>query len=167
VLQGSENDSANWSYLRLADRIRQFGELEGEDRIQLFRRITFNILVNNDDDHPRNTALISNAGGWRLSPAYDIVPKPVLSQERFLAMEIGTGGRSATRENLLSQSPRFGLDVQRAAAIINEIQSTISQRWYPVFREAGVPAADCERVSAAMLNPGFEWQSEANRGFGR
>ncbi|PSH58922.1 type II toxin-antitoxin system HipA family toxin [Phyllobacterium sophorae] len=159
VLQGSENDRSNWSYLRLADRIRQFGKVEGEDRIQLFRRIAFNILVNNDDDHPRNTALTSNAGGWRLSPAYDLVPKPVLSQQRFLAMEIGTGGRSATRENLLSQSPRFALDVQRAAAIINEIQSTIAQRWYPVFREAGVTAADCESVRAAMLNPGFEWRS--------
>ncbi|MEI5679534.1 MULTISPECIES: type II toxin-antitoxin system HipA family toxin [unclassified Mesorhizobium] len=161
VIQGAENEHSNWSYVRLADRIRQFGSAEGRDRAQLFRRIAFNMLVNNDDDHPRNTAMISDANqGWRLSPAYDLVPKPVLSQERYLAMEVGIAGRIATRQNLLSQCQRFGLNIPTAEAIVEEIRSIIERRWYDIFRESGVPEADCEAVRGAMLNPGFEWKAE-------
>lgn len=161
IVQGSENDRSNWSYVRFADRIRQFGSAECRDRAQLFRRIAFNMLVNNDDDHPRNTAMISDGRGWRLSPAYDLVPKPVLSQERYLAMEVGTAGRRATRQNLVSQCQRFGLAAEEANAVIDHVRSIVQQRWHAIFREVGVSPTDCEAIGGAMLNPGFEWKTES------
>ena len=44
--------------------------------------MVFNAAVTNNDDHPRNHALLRRQKGWRLSPAYDLVPAPVVSLER-------------------------------------------------------------------------------------
>ncbi len=63
-----------WSYLLLADEMRRWSAKNDEDRRELFRRMAFNAMVTNNDDHPRNHALLHTNGGWRLSPAYDIVP---------------------------------------------------------------------------------------------
>lgn len=47
-------------------------------------------MVTNNDDHPRNHALLQTLGGWRLSPAYDILPVPMVSVEpRELALKVG------------------------------------------------------------------------------
>jgi serine/threonine-protein kinase HipA len=54
------------------------------DRDELYARIAFNIRVSNDDDHLRNHAFIWDASGkgWRLSPLYDVVPRPQIGHER-------------------------------------------------------------------------------------
>ena len=87
--------------------------------LELFRRMAFNALVSNLDDHPRNHAIISQAGsrGWRLSPAYDVPPTPAISEDRRnLAMACRSGGRRASAGNLLSECGRFGIGCDEAAA---------------------------------------------------
>ncbi len=72
--------------------------------------MVFNAAVTNNDDHPRNHALLRRPKGWCLSPAYDLVPTPVVSLERRdLALTVGNYGRTASHYNLLSQAGRFGL----------------------------------------------------------
>ena len=63
----------------------------------------FNAAVSNLDDHPRNHAVLAKARQWRLSPAYDLTPSPVVARERRdLAMAYGRFGRYANKTNLLS-----------------------------------------------------------------
>ena len=63
--------------------------------------MVFNAMVTNDDDHPRNHALLHTRGGWRFSPAFDILPVPKGSVERRdLALEVGRFGRAASLYNL-------------------------------------------------------------------
>lgn len=91
LLDCDENylDRERWSYPLLADELRRWSEKPDEDRVELFRRIVFNAAVTNKDDHPRNHAVRRTARGWRLTPAYDLVPAPVVSLERRdLAMTI-------------------------------------------------------------------------------
>ena len=58
-----------------------------KDAAELFRRMCFNALISNTDDHPRNHALLAKTRDWRLSPAYDLTPSPLISiQKRDLAM---------------------------------------------------------------------------------
>jgi len=88
------------------------------DRLELFRRMVFNAMVTNNDDHPRNHAMLRTPGGWRLSPAYDIVPVPLISLERRdLALEVGRYGRVASVYNLLSDCASFGLHREEERSI--------------------------------------------------
>ncbi|MGJ7542477.1 HipA domain-containing protein [Variovorax sp. LT1R16] len=52
------------------------------DCTELFRWMVFKAAVTNNDEHPRNHALLRTQKGWRLSPAYDVAPAPVVSLER-------------------------------------------------------------------------------------
>ena len=82
-----------------------------KDTRELFRRMCFNALVSNIDDHPRNHAVIAKDKDWKLSPAYDLTPAPMIAQERRdLAMECGDMGRYSNAKNILSKDARFLLD---------------------------------------------------------
>ena len=69
-------DGETRSYLELVDFLRQAGADAPADAAQLWRRMVFNILISNTDDHLRNHGFLREAGGWRLSPAYDLNPMP-------------------------------------------------------------------------------------------
>ena len=120
----------------------------------------FNALISNTDDHPRNHAVIARGQDWQLSPAYDLTPSVPVSLDRCdLAMQCGDAGRLASAYNLLSQSPRFLLDHDAAAAMIAAMEETVCARWYPVARTAGVSERDCRAIASAFAYPGFrhEW----------
>jgi serine/threonine-protein kinase HipA len=151
----SHLDRGRWSYPLLADGIRRWVDRPQADCAQLFRRMVFNAAVTNDDDHPRNHALVRTSRGWRLSPAYDLVPSPKVSLERRdLALTVGKFGRTAAVYNLVSQSARFGLDEEAARATINEVVAAV-RSWREVFLAAGVSAADCDTIAPAFLYGGL------------
>ncbi|MFZ5558854.1 MAG: type II toxin-antitoxin system HipA family toxin [Pseudomonadota bacterium] len=140
-----------WSYPLLADQLRRWSEKPDADRIELFRRMVFNAAVTNNDDHPRNHAVRRTARGWRLTPAYDLVPVPLVSLERRdLAMTIGTYGRTASIYNLLSQCERFGLTIEAARKEIESIVAIV-RTWREHFRVCGVSAKDVEYMAQAFL----------------
>jgi serine/threonine-protein kinase HipA len=71
-----------WSYILLVEELRRVSAEAKKDAIELFRRMCFNALISNTDDHPRNHAIIAKNQGWKLSPAYDLTPTPHVSEER-------------------------------------------------------------------------------------
>jgi serine/threonine-protein kinase HipA len=74
-------DGETRSYLEIADALNQHGAAAKEDKRALWRRIVFNILISNTDDHLRNHGfLYGGPDAWRLSPAYDLNPMPVRHQ---------------------------------------------------------------------------------------
>jgi len=157
VLDADDNylGRERWSYLRLADELQRWSAKPDTDRLELFRRMVFNAMVTNNDDHPRNHALINTHGHWRLSPAYDIVPVPALSLERRdLALQVGTYGRTASVYNLLSQPAAFGLTVTDARSEIERLQAAVSA-WRDVFKRHGVSQADIKTLAPAMLADSF------------
>lgn len=150
---------ARWSYIILAETLRRISERPREDAHELFRRMAFNALISNTDDHPRNHAAIALGRGWRLTPAYDLTPTPSISEDRRdLAMACGAQGRFANADNLLSESGRFLLSDQQARMIVEEMETVVSRYWYPVARAAGVSEVDCEAVRNAYGYPGFRRQ---------
>ena len=110
-----------------------------------------NILVSNDDDHLRNHAFLFDAvgGGWRLSPLYDVVPKPQVAQERVLHLSVGPRGRSARLDNALAGAGRFGLLPPDAARIIDRVVGVV-RSWRDIFEGLGVPVRECDRVASAF-----------------
>ena len=158
VLRADESPQTRtrWSYVVLAEELRRIVSRPKDDARELFRRICFNALISNLDDHPRNHALIAIDRDWRLSPAYDLTPSPVVSQDhRDLAMECGDQGRFANGNNILSQHARFLLDVEEARRIVDGMKEEIEKTWYSTARAAGVSENDAESIRAAFVYPGF------------
>ncbi len=98
------------SYPRLAEELKRIGAPHS-DRIELFGRMVFNAMCGNDDDHPRNHAVVWSQAEerWRLSPAFDVVPNPAFAPER-LTMQLSAGRTDLTREAVLTDALRFGFD---------------------------------------------------------
>lgn len=106
----------------------------------LFRRMVFNLVLGNTDDHPRNHGLLYSSG-WRLAPAFDLVPTGGALQ----AIGVGTAGRERTLANALSDITRFGLSVTAAQAIVGEVTSAFSHL-DDVMDEAGILPADADLI---------------------
>ena len=145
-----------WSYVVLAEEVRRVCADPEQNAAELFRRMCFNALISNIDDHPRNHALIAKQADWKISPAYDLTPAvPVSINRRDLAMECGNAGRFANADNLLSQSARFLLDPGQATSIIDLMEEQVRGTWYTTACAAGVSERDCEAIARAFAYPGF------------
>ena len=117
--------------------------------------MVFNAMVTNNDDHPRNHALLQQRGGWRLSPAYDILPVPMVSVERRdLALEAGRFGRTASLYSILSSCNAFGLSKEEARALIAAMLEVV-RGWRDFFTGRGVEHRSIEMLEQAMLPPSF------------
>lgn len=161
--EDSYQDRERWSYVALAEELRRISAQPRVDATELFRRMVFNALISNLDDHPRNHAMIAMDQAWALSPAYDLTPTIAVSLERRdLAMICGDRGRYANAENLLSQCERFLLSREEAARIIDYTEVTVRERWYEVARREGVTEQDCQRISGAFAYEGFRLPLEAS-----
>ena len=158
VVRADESPQARerWSYILLAEELRRISAKPKLDAAELFRRMCFNALITNIDDHPRNHAVIARDRDWRLSPAYDLTPSsPVSIERRDLAMACGDEGRYARAKNLMTQSARFLLAADEAARIIRNMETQVRSTWYEVARGCRVSEADCALIAGAFSYPGF------------
>ena len=155
----SHTERRNWSYVILAEELRKFSNSAKADAKELFKRMVFNALISNTDDHPRNHAFIAkNANDWHLSPAYDLTPTaPVSIERRDLALECGKHGRFANKNNLMSEAERFLLSKEEASAIIDTMYDIIANSWYKIARSAGVSDNDCDKIKTAFCYEGFNY----------
>jgi len=144
-----------WSYILIADELRRFSSEPAKDARELFRRMVFNSLITNTDDHLRNHAFLAR-DKWRLAPAYDLLPFPMTSTERRdLALVCGKHGRYANVDNLISECPRFMYRPEEAGVIIEDMAKHISAGWYKTARKAGLSDKDCDILRPAFVYPGF------------
>ena len=151
-------DRAKWSYVLLAEELRRVCAEPRKAAAELFRRMCFNALISNTDDHPRNHAILAKDRAWKVSPAYDITPSRQVSLEhRDLAMTVGDLGRYASAQNLLSQCNRFLLDRSEAEAIVARMEAQVGSSWHSVARKSGVTVRDCEAIKGAFVYPGFSF----------
>jgi serine/threonine-protein kinase HipA len=150
-----------WSYVLLAEELRRVTADPKRNAHELFRRMAFNALISNIDDHPRNHAILASERDWRLSPAYDLTPaNPISEERRDLAMSCGDLGRWANAGNLLSQSARFLLTTEEANAIIDAVENVVKSVWYKTLKTQGVSEKDAEALKGAFAYPGFRLGGE-------
>jgi serine/threonine-protein kinase HipA len=154
--EDTHTDRSKWSYVLLAEELRRLSAQPKHDALELFKRMCFNALISNSDDHPRNHAVIATDNDWRLSPAYDLTPSPQVSIERRdLALVCGDMGRYAHADNLRSQSARFLMSDEEATRVIDAVERVVKGRWYDIARREGVSEKSCEAIRSAFAYPGF------------
>ncbi len=146
-----ERDTTQGSYAELGDWIRRHGAAPNLDLPELFARMIFSILIGNTDDHLRNHAVVRDEKGYRLSPAYDLVPQQQSTGAQRQAIGVGPRGRDATRDNALAGAARFGLSNPEAKEIHERVHEAVAH-WRPVFEEAGVQGATLE-TCARIIDP--------------
>lgn len=150
ILGAHENDVGRHSYADLAAALRRYGADPRSDLIELFRRMVFNILVTNDDDHLRNHGFLLETKGWRLSPLYDVVPKPQVGFERTLVLGVGPHGRAATLENAIAGAGAFGLTAEEATRETSALADTVRNEWTNHFQGAGLGDAEIRRFATCF-----------------
>jgi len=135
------------SYLEIVDAINARGSEPERDRVELFRRMAFTILISNTDDHFRNHGFLwSGKKGWRLSPVYDLNPTP--HSPRILSTRIDYDDASASIE-LLRSVAEFFVSMKEANGIIKDCQGVVKQ-WKHYAHARGAPAAEIKNMQSAF-----------------
>jgi len=156
ALQLHETESLLASYLDLAGFIRRYAKDAGKDNSQLFRRMLFNILIGNNDDHARNHAFFWDGARYELTPAYDICPMLRTGLTANQAMIVGKQGRSSTLKNALSEAGLFGITKEDAIIVKNELIDKIETLWAEASDYAGLTKVQSDLLRrATVLSPGI------------
>ena len=118
-------DNEEHSYLELVEALRRHGAAVKQDLAELWRRLLFNVLVSNFDDHLRNHAFLYDAErrGWRLSPVYDVNPVPIDVKPRYLSLLVDDRDNAARVGLVLEVGDYFGLtleEMRASAAVVVE-----------------------------------------------
>lgn len=146
----SAADNEQRSYLELVDVLRQYGASAQDDMRLLWRRVVFNILISNTDDHLRNHGfLLSGPRGWRLAPAYDLNPVPVDLKPRVLSTAIDLDEATASLELALEVAGYFELSVKEAKKIAREVAKSV-KKWRTVASGLGIPTKQIDRMASAF-----------------
>jgi serine/threonine-protein kinase HipA len=112
-----------------------------------FRRMVFNVLACNRDDHTRqHSFLMDRSGQWRLAPAYDLTHSAGPGGEHYLDIE--GEGRAPTEAHVLALGRRHGVADRAIVATIAEVRAAIAE-WPRHAEEAGVSRASLRAVAAA------------------
>lgn len=134
------------SYAQFLDVAHRLG-LTDSDMGQVYRRMAFNVMSRNLDDHTKNASfLLAQGGAWTLAPAYDLTyahdPSGRWNHQHFLAVNGKHDGIS--RRDLLLEAERFS--IASARAILDEVASAV-ERWAEFAQAAGVPGRRTEEIA--------------------
>ena len=149
AMSGSR-DGERGSYPELVDLLTEHGAQAKSDALQLYRRVAFNVLISNVDDHLRNHGFLRQGStGWSLSPAFDLNPVPTDLKARVLTTHIDLEDGTCSIDLLESAAGYFGLGLRPARAIIKEV-ATVTATWREVASTVGARASDITRMASAF-----------------
>ena len=149
LLQASRNEER--SYFEIVDAIRAHGVRPADDVRQLWRRLLFNLLITNVDDHLHNTGFLHVANGlWRLAPAFDINPFPDKANESKTWLSEEDGPITAVSD-LMVRASYFSLGPDAALATLAEVVRAVSD-WKAVAMsaEVGLKAKELDDFAPAF-----------------
>jgi serine/threonine-protein kinase HipA len=155
-------------YPELAQLLRRRGVAEASlgraQMAELFRRMVFNILIDNTDDHEKNHALLmTDRGEYELSPAFDVLPSG--QALGYQQMRVGVDMADSTLANALSEHGQFGLKRGEAETQLRQVVAVVAG-WKHHFAAAGVRASDVESLAQQIDRPHLADQRRAWGGAG-
>ncbi len=153
ILSLDEMEGRYASYLNLADEIRRCCKQPIITLRELYRRMVFNILIGNTDDHAKNHAFFWDGNMYELTPAYDLCPYPRYGHEATQAMIVGKDGAYSTLKNAISAANRFELSAQEAKDIIKDMVEQTKICWPEACLEAQMTPLQQKQFERAVLNP--------------
>jgi len=136
------------SYAALAQLLRRRGVTQKQTHIahmqELFRRMVFNILIDNTDDHEKNHVLLmTDRQEYELAPAFDVLPS--LQSLGYQQMQVGQDMADSTLSNALSSANLFGLGMDEARAMVGQVAHVVNG-WRSHFAQVGMSDRDLKSV---------------------
>lgn len=157
LLKGSDADMDDLSYADdLAPLIRTSFNTPRASLHELYRRMVFNVVCGNSDDHARNHAAFWDGRTLSLTPAYDIAPLMIRRDANAAdhqAMTITGGDRRSNLALCLKAAPSFQLSVEQATAIIERQVSVVREQLPRLCAEAGLTEVEQDVLGSVMLHP--------------
>lgn len=155
LLKLNEMEARYASYIDLSEIIRQSFKNPKRQMQELYKRLIFNILIGNTDDHARNHSAFWDGQHLELTPAYDICPQSRIGREATQAMAIqGAEGNFSTLNNVLSVCEYFQIDHLKAKEMIEKMIQGIKENWETVCEAAKISLTDKEKLwEKSVLNP--------------
>jgi serine/threonine-protein kinase HipA len=148
MLDAKDNETR--SYMEFVDVLRQYGASAREDMHGLWRRIVFNILISNTDDHLRNHGFLwAGTSGWRLSPAYDLNPAPADIKPRVLTTAIDLENTTASLDLAFEVAEYFELQAPEARKIAGQVGQAVA-KWRQEATNLGLTKAEANRMTSAF-----------------
>lgn len=148
MLGASDGDTA--SYLEIGEALIAHGANPDQDLKELWKRLVFNILISNVDDHLRNHGfLYENLSGWCLSPIYDLEPTPVHVKPRFLSTSITLDDATASLDLAYDVASEFGLDAGEARMLAGQVAAGTA-KWHQVAQRLGAGHREIESMGSAF-----------------
>lgn len=137
-----------YSYEQALRTIRKL-EMPMDSIEEQFRRMAFNIIGRNQDDHVKNIAfLMDQSGTWSLSPAFDMIYSYNPTGDWTSTHQMSLNGKSDDFDLQDFKACAKGASMKRGRAtdILQQVQSAVS-KWKDFAEEAGVPSDDAERIA--------------------
>ncbi len=134
------------SYGEMARILRRFSFEPERDAEMLFRQLAVNLHLQNTDDHLQNFACLHTGEGWRLSPAYDIVPN-IFQAEHILL--VNGKHREVEYADLVAEGRKFGLSPRKITRLYDQVRQGLT-RWREVFEECRVPMEHTRTLRASI-----------------
>jgi len=138
-------------YLDFARAVRESVAADAvrDDLTQLYRRMVFNVLAGNRDDHPRNHGFLRSASGWRLAPAFDMNPAREMREH---ATAVAGRTTEIGIDDLLAVRSQFGLVTEASRRILGEVTDALGT-WREVARATGISRAEQDRIGSVITIP--------------
>ena len=135
------------SYLDLAGQIEQMSATPDKDLRELWKRMVFNVLTSNCDDHLRNHGFILREDGWHLSPAFDLNPN---IQKDAMSLNITDNDNRKNVCNAISVSELFRVPEGEAKEIVQNMQALILDNWKQLASQYRIPEKDMAVMASAF-----------------
>lgn len=149
LLGKTDGDSASSgvSYLDIADFIKSNSIHAQKDLMELWKRILFNVLVSNTDDHLRNHGFLLDSDGWSLAPLFDVNPNP---DGKFLSLNISSDDNSKDIKLIIETAKFYGISLFNAQDEAEKMKTIIVNKWEQLAKQNGISQTEVELMKKAF-----------------
>lgn len=135
------------SYLEIAEFIKANSIQPKKDLQELWKRILFNMLVSNTDDHLRNHGFVLGKKGWKLSPLFDVNPNP---DGDFLSLNVTDNDNSKNIELALETAEYYCFSADKAKSESEKMAETIAKNWRTLALQNKIEHKEIELMARAF-----------------
>jgi len=143
--------SEGGNYAELADIIKKVSAQPKLDQYELWRRMTFNAMTGNTDDHLRNHGFLLNKQGWRLAPAYDLNPNPTQYERRSHALSFDGESSKPSLDLCKEIAPYFDIDGSMVDYALKKIGSALKD-WKRAAKRNSISPEEINRFENAFVH---------------
>ena len=146
ALTANDGDSGNYSYINLASHIRSYFDNVNENLLELYKRVIFNYLINNTDNHLRNNGILFTNGKMNLAPFFDVNPTFFIGDFALPLVK----DKTLNKESIIEESKYYGLSKQEGERLYESIAKIVFDNLEVVANSYGAKAKEIVALNAII-----------------